>query len=283
MNKLSFYITLIFITFISINVYGGKLFDTLTSLKKAVDKVRSEETDEYQYEGQNNIVNNGNKVIKKFSKSKKLLWKIYKGHEVTIYCGCKYIEKKPDFKSCGYIPKKNNKRANRIEWEHVVPAHAFGKSFTEWTKGHPKCIKKNGKSYKGRKCSSKYNKLFSLMESDLYNLYPAIGEVNGLRSNYSITELSGEPREFGKCDVEIRNSKFEPPDRVRGDIARTYLYMDQSYPNRGIISKKNRKLINAWSKLDPVDEWECERSRRIQKIQKNVNKILKNLCDEKGY
>ena len=94
MNKLSFYITLIFITFISSNVYGGNLFDTLTSLKKVIDKVSNEETNENQYEGQDNIVNNGNKVIKKFSKSKKLLWKIYKGHEVTIYCGCKYKREK---------------------------------------------------------------------------------------------------------------------------------------------------------------------------------------------
>ena len=73
MNKLSFYITLIFITFISSNVYGGKLFDTLKSLEKVIIKVSNEETNENQYESQDNIVNNGNKVIKRFSKSKKLL------------------------------------------------------------------------------------------------------------------------------------------------------------------------------------------------------------------
>ena len=29
------------------------------------------------------------------------------------------------------------------------------------------------------------------MQADLYNLQPAIGEVNGLRSNYQIGEIDG--------------------------------------------------------------------------------------------
>ena len=49
------------------------------------------------------------------------------------------------------------------------------------------------------------------MEADLYNLYPAIGEVNGLRSNYSMAMIPGEKREFGTCDVEIEDKKVEPP------------------------------------------------------------------------
>ena len=282
MKKLSIHITLILITFISSNVYGGKLFDTLTSLKKVIDKVSNEETDENQYEGQDNIVNNGNKVIKRFSKSKKLLPKIYKGHEVTIYCGCKYKGKKPNFKSCGYKPKKDNKRANRIEWEHIVPAHAFGHSFKEWRVGSEKCVNKKGKKFKGRKCAGK-NKTFALMEADLYNLYPAIGEVNGLRSNYPIAEIPGEKREFGSCDVEIYKKKMEPSDQVKGNVARTYMYMEKAYPGRGIISKKNKKLIAAWDKLDPVDKWECERSKKIQKIQKNTNQVLNKACKDKGF
>ena len=85
-----------------------------------------------------------NTQITSFSKSKKLLLKLYKANPLTLYCGCSFKGKKPILSSCGYIPKKNNKRANRIEWEHVVPAHAFGKSFSEWRDGHPKCVTKKG-------------------------------------------------------------------------------------------------------------------------------------------
>ena len=157
-----------------------------------------------------------NTQITSFSKSKKLLLKLYKDNPVTLYCGCSYKGKKPNLSSCGYIPKKNKKRANRIEWEHVVPAHAFGKSFSEWRDGHHKCVKKNGKKFKGRKCAEKVNKEYRRMQADMFNLYPAIGEVNGRRSNYSMAIIEGEKREFGKCDVEIKNKKVEPKESIRG-------------------------------------------------------------------
>ena len=96
-----------------------------------------------------------NTQITSFSKSKKLLLKVYQDNPYTLYCGCSFKGKKPDLSSCGYILKKDRKRANRIEWEHVVPAHAFGQSFSEWRKGHPKCVSKNGKKFKGRKCAQR--------------------------------------------------------------------------------------------------------------------------------
>ena len=147
-----------------------------------------------------------NTQITSFSKSKKLLLKLYKDNPVTLYCGCSYKGKKPNLSSCGYIPKKNKKRANRIEWEHVVPAHAFGQSFSEWRNGHPKCVKKNGKRFKGRKCAEKVNKEYRRMQADMFNLYPAIGEVNGRRSNYSMAIIEGEKREFGKWFVWLVGS-----------------------------------------------------------------------------
>ena len=219
-----------------------------------------------------------NTQITSFSKSKKLLLKLYKDNPVTLYCGCSYKGKKPNLSSCGYTPKKDKKRANRIEWEHVVPAHAFGQSFSEWKDGHSKCFKKNGKKFKGRKCAEKVNEEYRRMQADMFNLYPAIGEVNGRRSNYSMAMIKGELREFGKCDVEINNKKIEPRESIRGEIARTYMYMDSVYPGRGIISKKNRKLFDAWEKSDPVDEWECERAKRIENIQGNRNNVVIGNC-----
>ena len=224
------------------------------------------------------IILSQNTTITSFSKTKKQLAIVYQDNPITLYCGCSFKGKTPDFSSCGYIPKKNNKRANRIEWEHVVPAYVFGIFFSEWTVGHPKCVKKNGKKYKGRRCASKVNKEFKRMEADMFNLFPAIGEVNGLRSNYPMTIIEGEEREFGKCDVEIKRRRVEPREEVRGEIARTYMYMDSVYPGKGIISKKNRSMFEEWNRSDPVDEWEYERVRRIEKIQGNRNEIVLRSC-----
>ena len=215
----------------------------------------------------------GNTTNQSFNQAKKILLKdVYSDHHTTFYCKSTFDEKKHVEHTGGYVPVKNNNRANRLEWEHIVPAHAFGHSFPEWRDGHPSCVDSKGKSFKGRKCAEKVNHLFRYMQADMHNLVPAIGEVNGLRSNYSFAMIPGEDRRFGPvCDMEIKNRKTEPPADVRGDIARTYFYMDNAYPGRGIISKKNRKLFEAWDKEDPIDEWERIRERRIREIQGNEN------------
>jgi deoxyribonuclease-1 len=216
-----------------------------------------------------------NTTIESFNKAKKHMVEVFAGRETTFYCGCSYTGKDIDLASCGYQPKKDAaKRAKRLEWEHVVPAHAFGQAFKEWREGHPECVDSQGKPFNGRNCARKMVKLFRYMESDLYNLQPAIGEVNGLRSNYSMEMIPGEKREFGDCDVEIENHKVEPRPEIRGDIARTYLYMNQAYPGKGILSRSNQKLFEAWDKLDPVDDWERERARRIEALQGNPNPFI---------
>lgn len=68
----------------------------------------------------------------------------------------------------------------------------------------------------------------------------------------------------------------EPPAEARGRIARTYLYMDATYP-RYKMSKQTWQLMNAWDKMYPVSDWEYERARRIEKAQGNRNAIL-NEC-----
>jgi deoxyribonuclease I len=122
------------------------------------------------------------------------------------------------------------------------------------------------------------NKEYRTMQADMYNLYPAIGEVNRRGSNYSMAIIKGEKRKFVKCDVEIKSRKVEPKESIRGKIARTYLYMDSVYPGRGIISKKNSTLFKSWNQGDPVDQWECERARRIEKIQGNRNEVVLENC-----
>jgi deoxyribonuclease-1 len=220
----------------------------------------------------------GNQNIKNFSEAKKIAVRIHQDHQIAIYCPCKYSNKTIDLKSCGYEIYKDLKRASRLEWEHVVPAEAFGNSFAEWREGSNQCIKKSGHKFKGRKCA-KTNPEFNRIESDLYNLWPVIGELNGLRSNFSMAQISGETQSFGNCKAKIQNRKFEPMDLDKGVVARTYMYMDLSYPNRGIISDKNKKLFESWDKLYPVSKWECERAKLIKEIQGNENQILSSKCN----
>jgi deoxyribonuclease-1 len=216
----------------------------------------------------------GNATIQSFNKAKKLLQQVYAGHEEEYYCGCRFSGNIVDIKSCGYEPKKNMKKAEQLEWDHVVPAEAFGQSFVEWREGDPACVDHKGKSFRGRNCARKVSVTFRFMEADLYNLEPAIGEANWLRSDYSMATIPGEAHEFGRRELKIQDRKVEPRPEVRGDIARIYFYMDAAYPGHGIISDKNRKLFETWDKADPVDDWERERAKRIEQIQGNRNPFV---------
>jgi deoxyribonuclease I len=207
----------------------------------------------------------GNEKIKNFQTAKKIITRIYRRHPKTFYCGCHYTEKELDMGSCGYISPKRSIKVKKIEWEHIVPAYAFGMNYKEWRQGHPRCKTKKGNHYMGRRCVAKTYPEFRRMEADLYNLVPPIGELNRARSNYTMSIIAGENRKYGTCDIEIKNKKVEPTESIRGDIARTYLYMDWAYPDKGILSKKNRQLFQAWQYSDPVDIWECKRAMMIKK------------------
>ena len=220
-----------------------------------------------------------NKTINNFSNSKKILLKIYTNNPYTFYCGCSYKNKIPNLSSCGYKIYKNKNRANRVEWEHIVPASRFGKKFETWKYGSLKCIT-NGKKFKGRKCARKMNKKFRLIEADLYNLQPAIGEINQQRQNFKMSIIPGEKRNYGKCDFEVQNRFVEPSTNIRGDIARTYFYMADTYSNYIKLTKSELSLFLKWNNEDPVDEWECKKSKLIEKYQKNFNKFVVQGCRE---
>ena len=84
---------------------------------------------------------------------------------------------------------------------------------------------RDGKKYKGRECCSKVSDAFRQMQSDMHNLFPTVGEVNGDRSNFVFGEIDGEEREYGQCDFEVAERIAEPMKSIRGDIARSYFYM----------------------------------------------------------
>lgn len=200
-----------------------------------------------------------------FSKAKRLLANIYQDqHQTSFYCGCdfQYQGKKliPTLSSCGYQVRKQERRAQRIEWEHIVPAWHFGHQLQCWQTG-------------GRKACRK-DKHFAKMEGDMHNLVPAIGEVNGDRSNYRFSAWNGIPDQYGQCQVlvDFKGRKVQPPEATRGQIARAYLYMEQSYSFT--LSKHDKRLYQAWHNQYPVSRWECEKNQRVKAIQGNSNDFI---------
>ncbi|PKB88366.1 deoxyribonuclease I [Ewingella americana] len=212
------------------------------------------------------------KGINNFSQAKAEAVKINQGAP-TFYCGCdiSWQGKKgtPDLKSCGYQPRKNQSRAERIEWEHVMPAWQFGHLRQCWQDGGRKsCAKDAG---------------YRQIETDLHNLQPAIGEVNGDRNNFMYSQWNGGEGQYGRCEmkVDFKAKAAEPPARARGAIARTYFYMRDRYQLN--LSRQQTQLFTAWNKQYPVTSWECLRDNRIAQVQGNHNPYVQQACmQQKG-
>jgi deoxyribonuclease-1 len=218
----------------------------------------------------------GNRNVADFPEAKRLLPKVYDGHQTTLYCGCKYYGKELNLNSCGVYLPNAPKRLHMLEWEHVVPAARLGKVVRAWGAGAIECNHK-----KGRKCAEKSSALFRQMEGDLYNLYPESGGINGARSNKPPLEsVAGNIKSFGSCETSVGKNGFVPRKAVRGMIGRTYLYMAGAY-DLGLTSAEITQF-RRWNELYPVDAWECERARRIQKIQGNPNPFVVAGCTKKG-
>lgn len=94
-----------------------------------------------------------------------------------------------DFSRCAYKPRKNEIRAKRLEWEHVMPVERFGRHLECWHNAARKSCMKDPK--------------FNEMQGDLHNIQPAIGEVKGDRSNFSYSFFTLEHNQYGSCSIQL--------------------------------------------------------------------------------
>ncbi|EAH5802866.1 endonuclease [Campylobacter coli] len=176
---------------------------------------------------------------KSFEESKKELVKFYNdlgsSYWYDFYCQAPFKVNKKG---------KINQRIKRIEWEHIMPAQNFGKHLPCWKEG-------------GRK-ACKNDPTFAKMEADKQNLVPAIGEINGDRSNFRYAEAPTNLKytQYGNCKVytDFKAKRFYPANYSKDWIARSYLYMSKTYNIR--LSDQERKLMEAWDKQYPMDEKE---------------------------
>jgi len=183
-----------------------------------------------------------------------------------LYCGCKWawVGKsggRIDADSCGLQARKQETRAERTEWEHIVPAWTFGHQRQCWQSG-------------GRKHCVDDDPVFRAMEADLFNLYPSVGEVNGDRSNFNYGMASCVAPQYGQCKtkVDFDQRAAEPRDEVKGLVARTTFYMFDRYQLN--MSRQQQQLLMAWDKQYPVTPWEQERNKRIAAIMGHANPFV---------
>jgi endonuclease I len=123
--------------------------------------------------------------------------------------------------------------------------------------------------------------------TDLHHIRPTKVPVNSSRGNLDFDE--GGSLVSGTTDAYKDADSFEPPDVVKGDIARMLFYMAIRY--EGDLSNENdlelNNLVNnsgpyvgvldillQWHEEDPVDAFEMTRNDRIFELQGNRNPFI---------
>lgn len=214
------------------------------------------------------------RVAGSFADAKDLLYKrIDRGQQATAYCGCRYNGRRQvELASCGLQDFADNSRARRVEAEHVFPAAQFGNFRRCWRQpgAYAACRRDNGDPVSGRACCLRVDATFVAAHNDLHNLIPAVGLINGDRRDYNWGIVVGGKRYGdGEIRIDARQRRVQPPDHLRGDIARIMLYMRDTYSFR--LSRQDERLFNAWHEIDPPDEWERRREKRITRLQGIAN------------
>lgn len=121
-------------------------------------------------------------------------------------------------------------------------------------------------------------------QTDLYELWPTDGYVNGLRgdlpfgyvlsTNISYKSTSGCL--IGQCNPDYTYGEnigkcFEPADLYKGDFARSYFYLATAYyqewdccetpgTDKSSIKPWMEAILRKWHAEDPVDEVERQRN-----------------------
>ena len=206
-----------------------------------------------------------------FQQAKIIAKRLFGDHQQTLYCNCHYNEQfQIDLPSCQMEGASEKKRALRVEFEHMTPAENFGRQLPCWRE---ELCSHNGKPYKGRRCCAKIDARFRAMEAELYNLWPAVGLVNQVRSNYRYA-IVGSNEGFYGCSIQIDKigKRVEPDERIKGLVARASLFMAQFYDVK--LSAAQRQLFMAWDTQFPPDEWEKEWGRRVAESEGYTNSFI---------
>ncbi|MFZ7946324.1 chitobiase/beta-hexosaminidase C-terminal domain-containing protein [Neobacillus sp. 19] len=122
--------------------------------------------------------------------------------------------------------------------------------------------------------------------TDIHHLRPTDASVNSTRGHL---DFDNGGKSQGECaDCYYDGDSFEPPNRVKGDVARMLMYMAVRYEGGGEIDLELADKVNTyptpfhgkqsvllqWSKMDPPDAFEKHRNDVIQSIQGNRNPFI---------
>ena len=117
------------------------------------------------------------------------------------------------------------------------------------------------------------NPKYETIISDMHNMV-AVNSFYLFKLKDSIFGNLEDSNEANECGIKKRYNIVEPPDRIKGDIARIHFYMHKQY---NLPLNNSFSFMKAWDKKDPPSKEEIEKNERIMKAQGNANPFITDL------
>ncbi len=193
----------------------------------------------------------GQRTYATYDDTRRVFWKkLYPKGGTELYCGVAFDGARKDAAK------------EALSVEHAYPADAIAET-------EPSCT--------DRTCAAPR---VQRAMADLQNLWPALQRVNSSRSNLRYGEVAGEnARRFSEFCPDFERPSgakavVEPRDDVKGDLARSLVYMHFVYglPLENAVNDRN--LLLSWMQADPPDAEEMRRNALIDQLQGTPNPLL---------
>lgn len=108
--------------------------------------------------------------------------------------------------------------------------------------------------------------------SDLHNIVPADSYFEFKRKGAQFGSLD-ETMEANNCGIRKKLHIIDPPDDLKGDIARVLFYMRTHYD---LPLRTHLSLLKLWHENDPPSPEEVSRNAIVAEYQGNENEFISN-------
>lgn len=129
------------------------------------------------------------------------------------------------------------------------------------------------------------------MRSDLHHLMATFRHPNSIRDNLPFGVVTDRPEYENAAGAKRGGGIFEPPDAVKGRVARGLLYFYARYKDSRFFGRTSAAFWNRqidtllnWNRAHPPDAFEVERNNLVESYQGNRNPFVDNpgLADRIG-
>jgi deoxyribonuclease-1 len=174
--------------------------------------------------------------------------KIYPDGGYTFYCRTQFTQSSPV-----------------LNVGHIYPS--------TWISEHLGC--------RSERTCMRTNEQFSVILSDMHNMVP-VDAYHYFKIKSSIFGSLDATLEPGECGVRKRLHLIDPPDAIKGDVARIHFYMHTQY---GLPLNSNFAFLKEWHRIDPPDAGEIAKNNRVKAAQGNDNPFISQpeLVDKLDY